>query len=70
MDKIKAELLMRAALQMDVEDRAWTVSSSHLLEFARLVALEEREKCAQLADMLELENNKGIASAIRARGNT
>jgi hypothetical protein len=39
----------------------------------RLVALaraDEREACAALADKLEWADNKGVASAIRARGNT
>jgi hypothetical protein len=30
----------------------------------------EREACAALADKLEWADNKGVASAIRARGNT
>jgi hypothetical protein len=50
MDKMKVELLMRAALQINVEDRAWTVSSSHLLEFANLVAAHEREQCAMVCE--------------------
>ena len=32
--------------------------------------LAEREACAALADKLEWADNKGVASAIRARGNT
>lgn len=30
----------------------------------------EREECAALADKLEWADNKGVASAIRARGQT
>jgi hypothetical protein len=48
MDKTKAELLMREALQIEVEERAWTVSSSHLLEFAKLVRDDYSNKHAQL----------------------
>jgi hypothetical protein len=42
-------------------------------ELERLVALvraDEREACAKLADQLAWADNKGVASAIRARGNT
>jgi hypothetical protein len=42
-------------------------------ELERLVALvraDEREACAKLADQLAWAYNKGVASAIRARGNT
>ena len=34
-----------------------------------LVRADEREACAKLADQLAWADNKGVASAIRARGN-
>jgi len=34
------------------------------------IRADEREACAALADKLEWADNKGVASAIRARGNT
>jgi hypothetical protein len=34
----------------------------------RAAVLAEREACAALADKLEWADNKGVASAIRARG--
>lgn len=39
-------------------------------KLAELVRAEEREACAALADKLEWSDNKGVASAIRVRGNT
>jgi hypothetical protein len=42
----------------------------HLKAFEALVRADEREACAALADKLEWADNKGVASAIRARGNT
>jgi len=41
-----------------------------LRRFAALVRADEREACAKLADQLTWADNKGVASAIRARGNT
>lgn len=38
--------------------------------FAELVRADEREACAQLAEKLTWADNKGVASAIRARSNT
>jgi hypothetical protein len=35
-----------------------------------LARADEREACAELADKLEWADNKGVASAIRNRGNT
>jgi hypothetical protein len=35
--------------------------------FADLVRADQREACAALADKLEWADNKGVASAIRAR---
>jgi hypothetical protein len=72
MDKMKVELLMRAALQINVEDRAWTVSSSHLLEFAELVAAHEREACAMVCETHAPTTTPtwvSYAAAIRARSN-
>ena len=43
---------------------------AHLERFAELVRADEREACAALADKLEWSDNKGVASAIRARSNT
>jgi hypothetical protein len=39
-----------------------------LRRFAALVRADEREACAKLADQLIWADNKGVASAIRARG--
>jgi hypothetical protein len=39
-----------------------------LERFAELVRADEREQLAQLADKLEWSDNKGVASAIRAKG--
>jgi hypothetical protein len=41
-----------------------------LKAFEAFVRADEREECAALADKLEWADNKGVASAIRARGNT
>jgi len=38
-----------------------------LKAFADLVRADEREACARLADQLTWADNKGVASAIRAR---
>jgi hypothetical protein len=44
------------------------VGNDSIKAFAALVAAAEREACAALADKLEWADNKGVASAIRARG--
>ena len=47
-------------------------AEQELARFAELVRAdaiaEEREACAALADKLEWSDHKGVASAIRARG--
>ena len=63
--KFKAfEVLVRA----DERNRTWT--QEHWTEYERSIAAVEREACAALADKLEWADHKGVASAIRARGNT
>ena len=41
-----------------------------LERFAELVRADEREACAKVAEKLTWADNMGVASAIRARGNT
>jgi hypothetical protein len=64
-DSLKAfEALVRA----DERNRTWT--QEDWTEYECSIAAAEREACAALADKLEWADNKGVASAIRARGNT
>jgi hypothetical protein len=64
-EELKAfEALVRA----DERDRTWT--QEHWTEYERSIAAAEREACAKVADQLTWADNKGVASAIRARGNT
>ena len=46
------------------------VGNETIERFAELVRADEREACAQLAEKLTWADNKGVASAIRARSNT
>jgi hypothetical protein len=46
------------------------VYTKNLKQFEALVRADEREACAALADKLEWADNKGVASAIRARNKT
>jgi hypothetical protein len=43
------------------------IGQENLEHFAALIRADEREACAALADKLEWADNKGVASAIRAR---
>jgi hypothetical protein len=63
--------------ELDATNRQVEILSDALAESRRgvdaMVALaraDQREACAALADKLEWADNKGVASAIRARGNT
>jgi hypothetical protein len=46
----------------------WSATDEELKAFESLVRADEREACAALAEKLEWADNKGVASAIRARG--
>jgi hypothetical protein len=47
----------------------WCVNFIELEAFAKLVAAKEREACSELAENCDPRaNHRGIASAIRARG--
>ena len=66
-ERFKAfEALVRADEREETNRRA---NASWTLMCEKMVAAE-REACAALADKLEWADNKGVASAIRARGNT
>ena len=53
------------------EGETWYEAFPQCIEaFAELVRADEREACAQLAEKLTWADNKGVASAIRARSNT
>jgi hypothetical protein len=63
--------------ELDATNRQVEILSDALAESRReidaIIALaraDQREACAALADKLEWADNKGVASAIRARGNT
>ena len=57
-----------ALVRADERNRTWT--QEHWTEYERSIAAAEREACAALADKLEWADHKGVASAIRNRGNT
>jgi hypothetical protein len=57
-----------AIIRADERNRTWT--QEHWTEYERSIAAAVREECAALADKLEWADHKGVASAIRARGNT
>ena len=64
--KTVIEMAREAGIEVD-----WSFDFQMRLEcFAELVRADEREACAALADKLEWSDNKGVASAIRARSNT
>lgn len=46
------------------------INLEKLEAFAELVRADEREACAKVAEKLTWADNKGVASAIRARSNT
>jgi hypothetical protein len=48
----------------------WVCTTEEIKAFEALVRADEREAMAKLAETLEWADHKGIASAIRARGNT
>lgn len=50
-----------------IEDNGLTLHGD-IEHFAELVRADEREAMAKLAETLEWSDHKGIASAIRARG--
>jgi hypothetical protein len=62
------EELIRMAREAGIRDCTCNGEFGCLERFAALVAAAEREACAALADKLEWADNKGVASAIRARG--
>jgi hypothetical protein len=71
------EALLHMEAELDATNRQVEILSDALAESRRavdaMIALaraDEREACAALADKLEWADNKGVASAIRARGNT
>ena len=64
--KKEIELARQAGWEYADDDRGF----APLWRFAELVRADEREACAALADKLEWSDNKGVASAIRARSNT
>ena len=66
---------MKTVIEMARECGYWSgqtieMNDVGLERFAELVRADEREACAALADKLEWSDNKGVASAIRARSNT
>jgi len=58
------------AREAGIRDCTCSGSMGCLKAFEAFVRADEREECAALADKLEWADNKGVASAIRARGNT
>lgn len=68
--------LAKQSLNIDPGYKAWTLSTPHLEEFARLVAIKEHERIAQFCDDLDEkfwketgEYKKGYGDLIRALGN-
>ena len=68
--------LAKQATSIDVGYSVWTLSTPHLVEFARLVAIKEHERIAQFCDDLDDkfwketgEYKKGYGDLIRALGN-
>ena len=51
-------------------DTEYLLSQEQLEMFEALALADEREACAKLAEKLTWADNIGVASAIRARGNT
>jgi hypothetical protein len=60
----------------NAEKEVYEVDHAELIEFAELVAQQEREACAKVCEELGMatngmhERNHGCAQAIRARGET
>ena len=52
-------------VRADERNRTWT--QEHWTEYEHSIAAAEREACASLAEKLTWADNKGVASAIRAR---
>jgi len=68
-DGLKAfEALVRADERERVMNEPLT--KAQWQRFEDEIRADEREACAALADKLEWADNKGVASAIRSRGNT
>ena len=65
---------MKTAIEMareaGIRDCTCNGTLGCLERFAEFVRADEREQLAQLADKLEWSDNKGVASAIRARSET
>ena len=57
-------------LHLYVDDITEAPYAARLKAFEALIRADEREACAKLADQLTWADNKGVASAIRARENT
>ena len=59
------------ACKTDVGFKSWTISTKHLQIFAEMVAAEEREACARIAEHLkEYFPTDDVASHLRSRGQT
>jgi hypothetical protein len=54
--------------QVDQDVDEWICFTGEIERLVAFVRADEREACAALADKLEWADNKGVASAIRARG--
>jgi hypothetical protein len=73
MSKTTIDMACESKLIYRTNGRWWMDAGEpgdELKRFEALVRADEREACAALADKLEWADNKGVASAIRARGNT
>jgi len=64
------EALIEALVRADERERVMNepLTKANWQRFEDEIRADEREACAALADKLEWADNKGVASAIRARG--
>jgi hypothetical protein len=72
-DRLDIIDMARKALSHNVEYTVWTLSTPHIIRFAELVAANEREACASIADKYadnvgDADIGASIAVDIRARG--
>jgi hypothetical protein len=68
--KTTIEMACEVGLHLYVDDITEAPYAARLKAFEALIRADEREACAKLADQLTWADNKGVASAIRARENT
>ena len=70
MTDLEVYKIMNIAIKTDVGFNSWTVSTPHLRIFAEMIAKQEREACALVADDWSGHYQASeIAKAIRERNN-